>query len=187
MSNNVFGGNVFQRDIDNIMSSNAKKSELEYSHKKNNRWNMWMKDSGMTLSFVLNNGLFIPSISGTCKKTLEKFYSASPDIVNSWVKAHIRTYLEILKEYYKEIDQRKDYEAYEAYLLEYYNQQRMQEETPVQKYNRENDEFLTEEEYAQMYDADTILLANETKTLVKRCKPKKNIEGQLSLFDEGVE
>ena len=92
---NKFGGYTSQEEIKNIMLNNAKTYNLNYSHKKENRWNLWMTDSGTTLSFVLNNGLFIPSISGLTKKTLEKFYSTCPSDVDGWVKASI-------KEYFKE-------------------------------------------------------------------------------------
>ena len=92
---NKFGGHTSQEEIKNIMLNNAKTYNLNYSHKKENRWNLWMTDSGTTLSFVLNNGLFIPSISGLTKKTLEKFYSTCPSDVDGWVRASI-------KEYFKE-------------------------------------------------------------------------------------
>jgi hypothetical protein len=94
----IYGGGCFIEDINKLMLDNAKKNSLNYSHKKGNRWNMWLTDSGLTLSFTLNKGLFIPSISGQRRKTLEKFYSTCPSDVDGWVKSHIKTYLSELKD-----------------------------------------------------------------------------------------
>lgn len=189
MDNAKFGGHTSQEEIKSIMLKNAKTYNLNYSHKKENRWNLWMTDSGTTLSFVLNNGLFIPSISGLTKKTLEKFYSTCPSDVDGWVRAHIRIYLEETKRVLQDIDTQREIEAYEAYMKSYYeDMRRIDEESDAQRYNRENDEFLTEEEYAQAYQQETKLIAEETQQLAKRLKPvrrrkDKQIPGQLSLFD----
>ena len=169
------------------MLNNARAYSLNYSHKKENRWNLWMTDSGTTLSFVLNNGLFIPSISGLTKKTLEKFYSTCPSDVNGWVRAHIRTYLEETKRVLQDIDTQREIEAFEAYMRRYYaDMAAIDAESEAQRYNRENDEFLTEEEYAHAYQQETQQIAEDTQQLVKRLKPikKKDIQvpGQLSLF-----
>ncbi len=189
MDNIKFGGHCSQEEIKSIMLNNAKKNSLNYSHKKENRWNLWMTDCGMTLSFVLNNGLFIPSISGLAKKTLEKFYSTCPADVDSWVRADIRQYLEIVKSTLKEIDTQREIEAYEAYMRSYYaDMARIDAESEAQRYNRENDEFLTEEEYAQAYQQETDQLIHENEELVKRLKPvrrrkDRQVPGQMSLFD----
>ena len=151
-----------------------------------------MTDSGTTLSFVLNNGLFIPSISGLTKKTLEKFYSTSPSDVDGWVRASIKEYFKETKRVLLDIDTQREIEAFEAYMRRYYADMAAidrDNETEAQKYNRENDEFLTEEEYAQAYQQETQQLVEDTQQLVLKLKPVKRskkdqqIPGQLSLFD----
>lgn len=189
---NKFGGHTSQEEIKNIMLNNAKTYNLNYSHKKENRWNLWMTDSGTTLSFVLNNGLFIPSISGLTKKTLEKFYSTCPSDVDSWVRASIKEYFKETKRVLLDIDTQREIEAFEAYMRRYYADMAAidrDDETEAQKYNRENDEFLTEEEYAQAYQQEAQQLVEDTQQLVLKLKPVKRskkdqqIPGQLSLFD----
>ena len=189
---NKFGGYTSQEEIKNIMLNNAKTHNLNYSHKKENRWNLWMTDSGTTLSFVLNNGLFIPSISGLTKKTLEKFYSTCPSDVDGWVRASIKEYFKETKRVLLDIDTQREIEAFEAYMRRYYADMAAidrDNETEAQKYNRENDEFLTEEEYAQAYQQETQQLVEDTQQLVLKLKPVKRskkdqqIPGQLSLFD----
>lgn len=192
LEKNKFGGNCYQQDISCIMLNNAKTYNLNYSHKKENRWNLWMTDSGTTLSFVLNNGLFIPSISGLTKKTLEKFYSTCPSDVDGWVRASIKEYFKETKRVLLDIDTQREIEAFEAYMRRYYADMAAidrDNETEAQKYNRENDEFLTEEEYAQAYQQETQQLVEDTQQLVLKLKPVKRskkdqqIPGQLSLFD----
>lgn len=192
MDNAKFGGHTSQEEIKNIMLNNAKTYNLNYSHKKENRWNLWMTDSGTTLSFVLNNGLFIPSISGLTKKTLEKFYSTSPSDVDGWVRASIKEYFKETKRVLLDIDTQREIEAFEAYMRRYYADMAAidrDNETEAQKYNRENDEFLTEEEYAQAYQQEAQQLVEDTQQLVLKLKPVKRskkdqqIPGQLSLFD----
>lgn len=189
---NKFGGHTSQEEIKNIMLNNAKTYNLNYSHKKENRWNLWMTDSGTTLSFVLNNGLFIPSISGLTKKTLEKFYSTCPSDVDGWVRASIKEYFKETKRVLLDIDTQREIEAFEAYMRRYYADIAAidrDDETEAQKYNRENDEFLTEEEYAQAYQQEAQQLVEDTQQLVLKLKPVKRskkdqqIPGQLSLFD----
>ena len=189
---NKFGGHTSQEEIKNIMLNNAKTYNLNYSHKKENRWNLWMTDSGTTLSFVLNNGLFIPSISGLTKKTLEKFYSTCPSDVDGWVKASIKEYFKETKRVLLDIDTQREIEAFEAYMRRYYADMAAidrDNETEAQRYNRENDEFLTEEEYAQAYQQEAQQLVEDTQQLVLKLKPVKRskkdqqIPGQLSLFD----
>lgn len=192
LEKNKFGGNCYQQDISCIMLNNAKTYNLNYSHKKENRWNLWMTDSGTTLSFVLNNGLFIPSISGLTKKTLEKFYSTCPSDVDGWVRASIKEYFKETKRVLLDIDTQREIEAFEAYMKRYYADMAAidrDDETEAQKYNRENDEFLTDEEYAQAYQQETQQLVEDTQQLVLKLKPVKRskkdqqIPGQLSLFD----
>lgn len=192
LEKNKFGGNCYQQDISCIMLNNAKTYNLNYSHKKENRWNLWMTDSGTTLSFVLNNGLFIPSISGLTKKTLEKFYSTCPSDVDGWVRASIKEYFKETKRVLLDIDTQREIEAFEAYMRRYYADMvaiDRDNETEAQKYNRENDEFLTEEEYAQAYQQEAQQLVEDTQQLVLKLKPVKRskkdqqIPGQLSLFD----
>ena len=192
MDNAKFGGHTSQEEIKNIMLNNAKTYNLNYSHKKENRWNLWMTDSGTTLSFVLNNGLFIPSISGLTKKTLEKFYSTCPSDVDGWVRASIKEYFKETKRVLLDIDTQREIEAFEAYMRRYYADMATidrDNETEAQKYNRENDEFLTEEEYAQAYQQEAQQLVEDTQQLVLKLKPVKRskkdqqIPGQLSLFD----
>lgn len=192
MDNAKFGGHTSQEEIKNIMLNNAKTYNLNYSHKKENRWNLWMTDSGTTLSFVLNNGLFIPSISGLTKKTLEKFYSTCPSDVDGWVRASIKEYFKETKRVLLDIDTQQEIEAFEAYMRRYYADMAAidrDNETEAQKYNRENDEFLTEEEYAQAYQQEAQQLVEDTQQLVLKLKPVKRskkdqqIPGQLSLFD----
>lgn len=192
MDNAKFGGHTSQEEIKNIMLNNAKTYNLNYSHKKENRWNLWMTDSGTTLSFVLNNGLFIPSISGLTKKTLEKFYSTCPSDVDGWVRASIKEYFKETKRVLLDIDNQREIEAFEAYMRRYYADMAAidrDDETEAQKYNRENDEFLTEEEYAQAYQQEAQQLVEDTQQLVLKLKPVKRskkdqqIPGQLSLFD----
>lgn len=192
MDNVKFGGHTSQEEIKNIMLNNAKTYNLNYSHKKENRWNLWMTDSGTTLSFVLNNGLFIPSISGLTKKTLEKFYSTCPSDVDGWVRASIKEYFKETKRVLLDIDTQREIEAFEAYMRRYYADMAAidrDDETEAQKYNRENDEFLTEEEYAQAYQQEAQQLVEDTQQLVLKLKPVKRskkdqqIPGQLSLFD----
>lgn len=192
MDNAKFGGHTSQEEIRSIMLNNAKTYNLNYSHKKENRWNLWMTDSGTTLSFVLNNGLFIPSISGLTKKTLEKFYSTCPSDVDGWVRASIKEYFKETKRVLLDIDTQREIEAFEAYMRRYYADMAAidrDDETEAQKYNRENDEFLTEEEYAQAYQQEAQQLVEDTQQLVLKLKPVKRskkdqqIPGQLSLFD----
>lgn len=192
MDNAKFGGHTSQEEIKNIMLNNAKTYNLNYSHKKENRWNLWMTDSGTTLSFVLNNGLFIPSISGLTKKTLEKFYSTCPSDVDGWVRASIKEYFKETKKVLLDIDTQREIEAFEAYMRRYYADMAAidrDNETEAQRYNRENDEFLTEEEYAQAYQQEAQQLVEDTQQLVLKLKPVKRskkdqqIPGQLSLFD----
>ena len=192
MDNAKFGGHTSQEEIKNIMLNNAKTYNLNYSHKKENRWNLWMTDSGTTLSFVLNNGLFIPSISGLTKKTLEKFYSTCPSDVDGWVRASIKEYFKETKRVLLDIDNQREIEAFEAYMRRYYADMAAidrDDETEAQMYNRENDEFLTEEEYAQAYQQEAQQLVEDTQQLVLKLKPVKRskkdqqIPGQLSLFD----
>ena len=192
MDNAKFGGHTSQEEIKNIMLNNAKTYNLNYSHKKENRWNLWMTDSGTTLSFVLNNGLFIPSISGLTKKTLEKFYSTCPSDVDGWVRASIKEYFKETKRVLLDIDTQREIEAFEAYMRRYYADMAAidrDNETEAQKYNRENDEFLTDEEYAQAYQQEAQQLVEDTQQLVLKLKPVKRskkdqqIPGQLSLFD----
>ena len=189
---NKFGGYTSQEEIKNIMLNNAKTYNLNYSHKKENRWNLWMTDSGTTLAFLLNNGLFIPSISGLTKKTLEKFYSTCPSDVDGWVRASIKEYFKETKRVLLDIDTQREIEAFEAYMRRYYADMAAidrDNETEAQKYNRENDEFLTEEEYAQAYQQEAQQLVEDTQQLVLKLKPVKRskkdqqIPGQLSLFD----
>lgn len=167
MDNAKFGGHTSQEEIKSIMLNNAKRYSLNYSHKKENRWNLWMQDSGMTLSFVLNNGLFIPSLSGLRRKTLEKFYSSSPADVDSWVKHSIKEYLSTLKEAINQLNTKKELECYKEYL--------------ESKYTQEHEEFLTEEEIASMYQEPEEV--KEVKKLVRKTKKSREIPGQLSLFD----
>lgn len=94
---NKFGGNVCQQDINSIFLNNAKKYKMNYSHKKENRWNLWEQDSGLVLSFTLNNGVFIPALVGIKRETLEKFYSTNGSNVDGWVKHHIEYYYKELK------------------------------------------------------------------------------------------
>lgn len=192
MDNVKFGGHTSQEEIKSIMLNNAKTYNLNYSHKKENRWNLWMTDSGTTLSFVLNNGLFIPSISGLTKKTLEKFYSTCPSDVDGWVRASIKEYFKETRRVLLDIDTQREIEAFEAYMRRYYADMAAidrDDETEAQKYNRENDEFLTEEEYAQAYQQEAQQLVEDTQQLVLKLKPVKRskkdqqIPGQLSLFD----
>ena len=192
LDKNKFGGHTSQEEIKNIMLNNAKTYNLNYSHKKENRWNLWMTDSGTTLSFVLNNGLFIPSISGLTKKTLEKFYSTCPSDVDGWVRASIKEYFKETKRVLLDIDTQREIEAFEAYMRRYYADIAAidrDNETEAQKYNRENDEFLTEEEYAQAYQQEAQQLVEDTQQLVLKLKPVKRskkdqqIPGQLSLCD----
>lgn len=192
MDNAKFGGHTSQEEIKSIMLNNAKTYNLNYSHKKENRWNLWMTDSGTTLSFVLNSGLFIPSISGLTKKTLEKFYSTCPSDVDGWVRASIKEYFKETKRVLLDIDTQREIEAFEAYMRRYYADMAAidrDDETEAQKYNRENDEFLTEEEYAQAYQQEAQQLVEDTQQLVLKLKPVKRskkdqqIPGQLSLFD----
>lgn len=192
LEKNKFGGNCYQQEISCIMLNNAKTYNLNYSHKKENRWNLWMTDSGTTLSFVLNSGLFIPSISGLTKKTLEKFYSTCPSDVDGWVRASIKEYFKETKRVLLDIDTQREIEAFEAYMRRYYADMAAidrDDETEAQKYNRENDEFLTEEEYAQAYQQEAQQLVEDTQQLVLKLKPVKRskkdqqIPGQLSLFD----
>lgn len=192
MDNAKFGGHTSQEEIKSIMLNNAKTYNLNYSHKKENRWNLWMTDSGTTLSFVLNNGLFIPSISGLTKKTLEKFYSTCPSDVDGWVRVSIKEYFKETKRVLLDIDNQREIEAFEAYMRRYYADMAAidrDNETEAQKYNRENDEFLTEEEYAQAYQQEAQQLVEDTQQLVLKLKPVKRskkdqqIPGQLSLFD----
>lgn len=192
LEKNKFGGHTSQEEIKNIMLNNAKTYNLNYSHKKENRWNLWMTDSGTTLSFVLNNGLFIPSISGLTKKTLEKFYSTCPSDVDGWVRTSIKEYFKETKRVLLDIDTQREIEAFEAYMRRYYADMAAidrDDETEAQKYNRENDEFLTEEEYAQAYQQEAQQLVEDTQQLVLKLKPVKRskkdqqIPGQLSLFD----
>lgn len=192
LEKNKFGGHTSQEEIKNIMLNNAKTYNLNYSHKKENRWNLWMTDSGTTLSFVLNNGLFIPSISGLTKKTLEKFYSTCPSDVDGWVRASIKEYFKETKRVLLDIDTQREIEAFEAYMRRYYADMATidrDDETEAQKYNRENDEFLTDEEYAQAYQQEAQQLVEDTQQLVLKLKPVKRskkdqqIPGQLSLFD----
>ena len=167
---NKFGGNCYQQEINCIMLDNAKRYSLNYSHKKENRWNLWMQDSGMTLSFVLNNGLFIPSLSGIRRKTLEKFYSSSPADVDSWVKHSIKEYLSTLKEAINQLNTKKELECYKEYL--------------ESKYTQEHEEFLTEEEIASMYqEPEEVKEVKKVKKLVRKTKKSREIPGQLSLFD----
>lgn len=181
-----FGGGCRIDDLNNIMSNNAKMFKLCYSRTKRNRWNLWVPEGGMTLSFVLNKGLMIPSISGIKKLTLDKFYSTCPNDVDSWVKLHINTYLKEVKSYLEEVEAKKEQEGWEQYMHWYYEQLRLQEESveeePWQKYNRENDEFLTKEEYESMFPEE------KAPVLVKTRKSRKRkdtvIPGQLSLFDQ---
>ena len=183
-----FGGGCTLQEISNIMLKYSKKYELNYSHKKDNRWNLWLGDSGMTLSFVLNRGLVVPSVSGVKKKTLEKFYSTNPADFNSWVGKHIKTYLTMIKEYCNEEEIRRDIENYNEYMKNYYRDiariDNMYEE--VQKYNMEHDEYLTEEEYNKAFNIEPEEV-EEVKQLVKKLKPKKkknkDIPGQMSIFD----
>lgn len=172
-------------EISNIMLNNSDKYKLNYSHKKDNRWNLWLQDSGMTLSFTLNNNLFIPSISGIKKMTLTKFYSTTLSDIDLWVKSNIDKYLEIVNTYYTILNDDKEYEAYSEYMREYYAEMR-DRETACQAYNRINDEYLTEEEYNSAYPQEDIEI---TKKLIKQFKPKKKkdtqIPGQMSLFDIG--
>ena len=192
MDNAKFGGHTSQEEIKNIMLNNAKTYNLNYSHKKENRWNLWMTDSGTTLSFVLNNGLFIPSISGLTKKTLEKFYSTCPSDVDGWVRASIKEYFKETKRVLLDIDTQREIEAFEAYMRRYYADMAAidrDNETEAQKYNRENDEFLTEEEYAQAYQQEAQQLVEDTQQLVLQLKPVKRskndqqIPRPLLLFD----
>lgn len=160
---NKFGGNVYQQDLNAIFSNTARKYQLNYSHKKENRWNMWMQDSGLTLSFVLNNGLFIPSLSGIEKRTLEKFYSSCASDVHGWVQHHTKTYFEVLK----------------ARL-----EQAQSIEDAIREHREEHEEFLTPEEIASMYPEPVV---EETQQLVLKKKRKrardKQVPGQLSIFD----
>ena len=189
MERNKFGGNCYLEDINSIMSNNARRAKLNYSHKQENRWNMWTDNGGMTLSFVLNRGLFIPSISGVRTLTLEKFYFKSPSDVDSWVRADVRMYLETVKRYLIDLDAKLEQEGYEKYIKAYYESIRMiDEESDVQRYNRLNNEFLTEEEYRQMYPEPIEELKEEVDSFTKVLKPRrvkksKEVPGQLSLFD----
>lgn len=94
---NKFGGNVYQQDINNIFISNSKKYKMNYSHKIENRWNLWEKDSGLVLSFTLNNGVFTPALVGIKRETLERFYSSNGSNVDGWVRHYIDYYYKELK------------------------------------------------------------------------------------------
>ena len=95
---NRYGGNVSIQEINSIFLNNAKRYRMNYSHKKENRWNLWEDKSGMTLSFTLNNGVFIPALVGIKRQTLERFYSTCPSNVDGWVKADIDIYYKTLRE-----------------------------------------------------------------------------------------
>ena len=158
---NKFGGNVYQQDLNNIFLNNSKRYNLCYSHKKENRWNLWVQDSDLTLSFVLNNGLFIPSLSGIERKTLDKFYSSSPADVYDSVQHCIGIYFKTLKSKLEEV-----------------------KEDLTREHRDEHEEFLTQEEIASMYPEPIV---EETKKFVPTRKRKKvknsQVPGQLSLFD----
>lgn len=102
---NKFGGNVYERDLNSIFLKNAEKYKMNYSHNKPNRWNLWEQDSGLVISFTLNNGLFIPALVGIKKKPLEKFYSSNGANVDSWVKHHIDEYYSTLKSILEDTEQ----------------------------------------------------------------------------------
>ena len=95
---NRYGGNVSIQEINSIFLNNDKRYRMCYSHKKENRWKLWEDNSGMKLSFRLNNGVFIPALGGIKRKTLERFYSACPANVDGWVKADIDIYYKTLRE-----------------------------------------------------------------------------------------
>ena len=85
-----YGGNVGIQEINSIFLKKAKRYRMNYSHKEDN--------SGMTLSFTLNNGVFIPALVGIKRQTLERFYSTCPSNVDGWVKADIDIYYKTLRE-----------------------------------------------------------------------------------------
>ena len=209
MENNKFGGNVSQERLTEIFKNRSKEHELLYSHKKENRWNMWLKDSGLTLSFVLNNGLFIPSVSVIVRQTFEKFYSSNEADVDSWVRYNIKQYFEALKKELERIEIQEEIDGYQAYLESYYESLRKIDEyyeehgplveiievdpneTECQRYNREHDEYLTEEEYKLMFPDCPEEKEESVKKLVKTRKAnrdrikerKKQVPGQLSFDD----
>ena len=86
-------------------------------------------------------------------------------------------------------DAKLEQEGYEKYIKAYYESIRMiDEESDVQRYNRLNNEFLTEEEYRQMYPEPIEELREEVDSLTKVLKPRrvkksKEVPGQLSFFD----
>lgn len=171
--NTEFGGNVYAQDINKIMLNNAKRFKLNYSHKKSNRWNMWRDNSGMTLSFVIHNGLFIPSISGLERKTLTKFYNTSGSDIDAWIKSSINDYFSVLTDY-KEVSMENTSKitCEEDYWKAFYQNMRMMDE------DLEN---LTDEELESMYHHKQS--TEEVKQLRKTRKKNTQIPGQMSIFD----
>lgn len=160
---NKHGGNVPQYELERLFASAAAQYHLNISHKKSNRWNFWQKGVNLTLSFVINNGLFIPSLSGQRTETLEKFYSSNPSIVDEWIK-------EDIKYYYKVVDEiiRVPIQTRQTLVREPEHQH-----VYIVVENSNNININTQPQQPE-----------KPKTLTK--KPRRNskqCEGQMSLFD----
>lgn len=95
---NKYGGNIPLEEITKIFQVIAKKYNLNYSHKKENQWNLWQQDSGLVLSFILNRGMFTPCLVGIKRETLERFYSSTPSNVDQWIKKFVSDYYFVLKD-----------------------------------------------------------------------------------------
>lgn len=188
---NKFGGNLSQTRIDSIMSSNAEEFNLNYTHILENSWNIWLDNSDMTLSFVLNEGTFRPLIAGVDNKELESFDSVNSPDVNKSVRKCIKEYLIFVKNTFEEIDRQQDIEGYQAYLNWYYAQMKAIDDYNDQQ--RELDKIKQEEpqEDSEIRDA-----ANSAFETVTRLRPhingaltmrlKKEHPGQLSVEDFGI-
>lgn len=177
-----------------LMISASRHAGLNMSHKKQNRWNFWISGGGATLSFTLNNNVFIPAISGVVKTTFDHFYNTCPSDVYDWVKHYIKVYLEKVKEYHMTQEDKKELKCYEDYMQKYYAEQRHIDEdrdasfaAVVEEHRREHEEFLTEEELDMMYPQPSIdIKPEEPVVYTKKRKSRKSqepIPGQLSLFD----
>lgn len=165
---NSFGGNIYMSDIEMIMKKNAVRYNMNYSKTKENRWNLWIPNSGITLSFVLNKGLFIPSISGVVKKTLIKFYSDSIYDLDLRVKEAIKIYYTDLRQIVADRETLKEVEEYNK-----------QKDSIIEEHKKEHEEFLTDEDYDYI---EEIVEVKKTKKKVYK-KKRNEIPGQLSFFD----
>lgn len=186
---NEFGGNLSQKQINNIIFKNVEKYKLNYSHKKENRWNIWMTDAGMTLSFTLNKGLFIPSISGINKKTLTKFYSSNESDVDQWIKQSLKEYLDFVKSTFIDIDTQQEIEGYNQYMKSYYRDMKAiddyYEKHPMITVVYEKPKEPTIEEKLE----DTKETVDRLKNIIhpKTKKLKNDTPGQMTLEDFGVD